>query len=204
MESNTEMNRRYWDQLASIHPKTAFYKLEEFKRGESILDPLEREILGDVAGKRLLQLQCHFGLETLSLARMGAEVTGLDFSPVAIETARQIPSDLGIAAEFVEADVLNAPVELTGFDIVFASWGALCWISDIQAWMRTAARALKPGGRLIIVETHPIGTMLDLEAEPGSSLVVRYPYSSREPVFDESQASYADPDAVLDSPRCAA
>jgi 2-polyprenyl-3-methyl-5-hydroxy-6-metoxy-1,4-benzoquinol methylase len=86
-DAHTQDNRIYWDQLARIHPKTAFYRLEDFKRGENLLDPIEREALGDVAGRRPLQLQCHFGLETLSLARPGAEITGLDFSPIAIETA---------------------------------------------------------------------------------------------------------------------
>ncbi len=202
MDKHTRDNRNYWDQLARIHPKTAFYRLEAFKAGENILDPIIREALDDVAGKRLLQLQCHFGLETLSLARQGAEVTGLDLSPVAIETARNLSRELNIPAKFVEADVLRAPDDLHGFDIVFASWGALCWISDLNAWMRTAARALKPGGKLVLVDGHPAGAMLNHEVEPGSPLQVRYPYDSSEPFIEDEQGSYADESAVLDNPRC--
>lgn len=202
MDAHTKTNRRYWDQLAELHPKTPFYRLEAFKRGENILDPIEREALGEVEGKRLLQLQCHFGLETLALARLGAEATGLDLSPVAIETARALSSDLKIPASFIEADVLHPPENLSGFDIVFASWGALCWISDLNSWMRTASRALKPGGRLILVDAHPTGMMLDLETEPGAPLRVRYPYNSSQPAIENQQGSYADAGAILDDPRC--
>ena len=201
MDPHTQTNRKYWDQLARLHPKTPFYRLDSFRRGENILDPLEREALGEVAGKRLLHLQCHFGLETLSLAQLGADVTGLDLSPVAIETGRKLSAEMEIAASFVEADVLHAPDDLRGFDIVFASWGSLCWISDLAAWMRIASRALKPGGRLILIDGHPTGMMLDLEAAPGAPLRVRYPYDSPEPTVEEEQGSYADTSAILDGPR---
>lgn len=202
MDAHTQTNRKYWDQLAQLHPKTPFYRLDSFRRGENILDPIEREALGEVAGKRLLQLQCHFGLETLSLARQGAEVTGLDLSPVAVETARKLAAELEMPATFIEADVLHAPDHLLGFDIVFASWGALCWISDLTAWMRTASRALNPGGRLILVDSHPTGMMLDLEVETGAPLRVRYPYESSQPFIEEEQGSYADESAILEAPRC--
>jgi SAM-dependent methyltransferase len=161
-----------------------------------------REALGDVTGKRLLHLQCHFGLDSLSLARLGADVTGIDLSPVAVETARKLSAEMEISATFVEADVLRAPDDFIGFDIVFASWGALCWISDIAAWMRTASRALKSGGRLVLIDGHPAGMMLDLESEPGAPLRVRYPYDSSEPFIEDEQGSYADESAVLDDPRC--
>ncbi len=202
MDQHTQDNRNYWDQLARLHPKTAFYRLEKFKRGENNLDPIEREALGDVSDKRLLQLQCHFGLETLSLARMGADATGLDLSSVAIETARNLSDELKIPANFVEADVLHAPDDLRGFDIVFASWGSLCWISDLSAWMQTAARALKPGGQLVLIDGHPAGAMLNHEVEPGSPLQVRDPYESPEPIIEDAQGSYADESAKLDDPRC--
>ena len=118
---------------------------EDFRNGEIVLDSVVRDAIGDVAGQRLLHLQCHFGLDTLSLARMGASVTGLDFSPVAIEQARALAAEAGIEATFVCADVLAPPPGLTGFDIVFASWGAIFWIGDLGAWMRVAAGALKTG-----------------------------------------------------------
>lgn len=202
MDAHTKTNRRYWDQLARLHPRTPFYRLDAFKRGENILDPIEREVLGEVEGKRLLQLQCHFGLETLTLARLGADVTGLDLSPVAIETARELGAELKIPASFVEADVLHPPDDLRGFDVVFVSWGALCWISDLDAWIRTVSRALKPGGRFILVDAHPVGMMLDLETEPGAPLSVRYPYDSSKPAIENSQGSYADAGAILEDPHC--
>src|ERR1700686_369659 len=155
MDEHTRENRKYWDELARLHVDTPFYKTDAFRTGEKNIDPLAREWLGDVSGKKLLHLQCHFGLETLSLARMGANVTGLDFSPNAVAIARALSSEANLTATFIEADVLAAPDHLRGFDTVFASWGVLCWISDLSTWMGVAARALKPGGRLVLLEGHP-------------------------------------------------
>src|SRR5262249_15236896 len=148
-------NRAWWDELVAHHVASPFYRVDAFRRGEVVLDPIARERLTEVKGKRLLHLQCHFGLDTLSIARMGAEVTGVDFSPSAIATARALAKETGLPATFVEADVLAPPDDLTGFDFAFASWGAINWIADLDAWMRTAAQALKPGGRLLVIEGHP-------------------------------------------------
>src|SRR5207253_9066011 len=168
-------------------------------RGANVLDPIARERLVDVAGKRLLHLQCHFGLDTLSIARMGADVTGLDFSPNAIAAARALSEETQVPACFIEADVLDPPADLGGFDIVFASWGAISWIGDLSRWMRTGAEALKPGGRLLLIEGHPAMFALDDQGSPHGPLTVRYPYASSKPIVEDArgQGTYAAPDAVL-------
>ena len=172
-------NLAHWNEVTPHHVASPMYRTEDFRRGEIVLDPVVRDAIGDVAGKRLLHLQCHFGLDTLSLARMGAQVTGLDFSPVAIEQARALAAEAGIDASFVCADVLAPPAGLTGFDIVFASWGAIFWIGDLGAWMRVAAGALKQGGRLFLTEGHPAMLMLDERAPPGAPMTVRWPWDCR-------------------------
>ncbi|MGH6955770.1 MAG: class I SAM-dependent methyltransferase [Caulobacteraceae bacterium] len=183
-------NLAHWDEVTPHHVVSPMYRTDDFRRGEIVLDPVVRGQIGDVAGKRLLHLQCHFGLDTLSLARMGAMVTGLDFSPVAIDQARALAAEAGIPAKFVCADVLAPPQGLTGFDIVFASWGAIFWIGDICAWMRTAAGALKPGGRLYLTEGHPAMLMLDERAPANAPLTVRWPWDSSEPITEEGDLDY--------------
>jgi SAM-dependent methyltransferase len=201
MTDHIVINRAFWDELAVRHVESPFYETAAFRRGEIVLDPLVRERVGDVRGKNLLHLQCHFGLDTLSLARMGAAVTGLDFSGEALAAARMLAREAGLAANFVECDVLHAPADLEGFDIVFASWGALVWIADIAAWMRVAARALKPGGRLLLVEGHPMMMTLDEACAPSAPFTVRYAYDSDAPLVMDNQEDYAEPEAKLKAHR---
>ena len=196
-----EHNRAWWDEAVPFHRASGCYKTEEFLSGRNVLDPLVRERMACIRGKRLLHLQCHFGLDTLCLARMGADVTGLDFSANAIAAARELSSEADVAAQFIEGDVLDPPAGLTGFDVVFASWGALGWIKDVQTWMRTAAGALKPGGALFLFEGHPAMTLFDDKAASDAPLVLRYPYDSTEPFVEDVQGTYAAPDAVLSSTR---
>jgi SAM-dependent methyltransferase len=183
-------NLAHWNEVTAHHVVSPMYRTDDFRRGEIVLDPVVRGAIGDVAGRRLLHLQCHFGLDTLSLARMGASVTGLDFSPAAIEQARALAAEAGLAAEFVCADVLDPPPGLTDFDIVFTSWGAIYWIADMDAWMRVAAGALKPGGRLFLCEGHRALLMLDERAAPGAPMQVRWPYDSAEPIIEEGDFDY--------------
>jgi SAM-dependent methyltransferase len=182
-------NLAHWNEVTPHHVASPMYRTDDFRRGEIVLDPVARAAVGDVAGQRLLHLQCHFGLDTLSLARMGASVTGLDFSPVAIEQARALAAEAGIDASFIVSDVLSPPANLSGFDIVFASWGAIYWISDLDAWMRVAAGALRPGGRLVLCEGHPALLMLD-ERAPSGMLQVRWPWDSSEPQVEEGDFDY--------------
>jgi 2-polyprenyl-3-methyl-5-hydroxy-6-metoxy-1,4-benzoquinol methylase len=142
-------NRRNWDERVAIHRRdaTGFYQVERFLAGETRLYAIDSGELGETAGKRLIHLQCHFGLDTLILAREGAVATGLDFSPAAIAAARRLAAKIGVAADFVCADVYDAPQVVEGeFDIVFTTWGTICWLPDIVRWAETIASLLAPGG----------------------------------------------------------
>jgi SAM-dependent methyltransferase len=185
-----ESNRRLWEASTPHHVTSAFYDVDSFRAGRSSLDRLELEAVGPVAGRSLLHLQCHFGMDTLSWARLGADVTGLDFSAVAIAAARELAGEVGVEATFVEGDAMSADLGRT-FDVVFASWGAITWIPDIGAWMATAARHLAPGGRLALVDRHPFTWLWD--DDPGvTEFVVRYPYFlDGRPLRFEYERTYA-------------
>jgi len=151
-----EINRRYWDSLVEGHFDSTFYRVNQFLAGENSLDALETSVVGPVEGKSLLHLQCHFGISSLSLARLGAKVTGSDFSHEAIETAKYLSKLSGINADFIESNVYDLSANVgRQFEIVFTSYGVLCWLPDLRAWARQIFDRLKPGGRFCIVEFHP-------------------------------------------------
>ena len=193
-ETYFQANRQLWDRWTEIHIQSEFYDVEGFKRGRSTLDPIEIAELTDVAGKSLLHLQCHFGQDTLSWARLGANVTGADFSPKAIEYARTLATDLGINARFVCADLYDLPDALgETFDIVYTGGGAITWLPDLRRWGRVVSHFLKPGGTLYLREFHPIAYLFD---DDDPALKVKYPYFARpEPISLATQGSYADPGA---------
>jgi SAM-dependent methyltransferase len=194
VDPRVEANRQWWDDKVALHAGSAFYDLEGFRRGASALDPIEAAELGPVDGARLLHLQCHFGLTTLSLTRAGARVTGVDFSAPAIDLARRLASELGVDARFVRCTVDDAPeVVAEEFDVVFSSYGVLSWLPDLERWATTVARMLRPGGRFHLVELHPAACMFDDEvSEPR----LRYPYfRGHEPLRFERPGTYAVPDA---------
>ncbi|MBX7222002.1 MAG: class I SAM-dependent methyltransferase [Blastocatellia bacterium] len=155
--------------------------------------PLEREELGPVQGKSLLHLQCHFGLDTLSWARLGAQVTGADFSDQAIETATQLSRECDIPARFVCSNLYELPQNLSGqFDIVFTSYGVLCWLPDLKEWARVIAHFLKPGGIFYIADSHPFGLVFD-DSKTVTGLQVGYPYfSPGKPLELIQEATYTD------------
>ena len=149
-----------------IHIKSATYNVEGFKRGMLTLHDPELEGLGDVSGKKLLHLQCHFGLDTLSWARMGADVTGVDFSEEAIITAKSLAGELGIKADFLCSNIYDLEGKLeTEFDVVYTSYGVINWLHDIKEWGRIAARYLKPGGVFFMAEFHPFMWVFDDEEQ---------------------------------------
>jgi predicted TPR repeat methyltransferase len=155
------MNRAGWDRRVSAHFESRFYDVDGFLAGRSSLREIERAELGEVAGKRLLHLQCHFGLDTLSLARQGAVCTGVDISPVAIRQARELAARAGLDAEFVCSDVYGfRRPSREPYEIVFTSYGALCWLPDLDQWAATVAANLAAGGTFYIVEFHPIHDLL--------------------------------------------
>ncbi len=198
MNEYTEANRRHWDEITAIHVRSQFYNVESFRAGRSCLKPVELEEVGDVRGKSLLHLQCHFGLDTLSWAREGSLVTGVDFSEVAIETARALAAETGIESRFVESDVYALPDRLEGqFDIVFTSYGALGWLPDLERWAQVVADFVRPGGFFYIVEFHPFGWVFD-DAPDLDDFHVRYPYfRSTEPLRFEDEGTYADREALV-------
>ncbi|MBS0640466.1 MAG: class I SAM-dependent methyltransferase, partial [Proteobacteria bacterium] len=164
------------------------------------------DMLGPVAGLRVLHLQCHFGMDTLTLAQQGASVTGVDFSAPAVDAARRLAQEVGLAdrARFVLSDVYEAPAALRGerFDRVFASWGALCWLPDIRAWAQVVAQFLQPGGWLALADAHPTAYVFDsrtatADGRPGWWV----PYLGREAAIEESAEDYADPAATLRNTR---
>ncbi|MFE2533637.1 class I SAM-dependent methyltransferase [Streptomyces sp. NPDC059371] len=196
-EDGLVANRALWDNLAEFHgtdPGDRSYDVESFLAGGQTLRGIERELAGDVAGKDLLHLQCHFGMDTLNWARLGARVTGVDFSPRAIARARELARRAGLPAEFVEADSQRLPDDLRGgFDLVVSTYGVLSWIADLDAWMGGAATALRPGGRLVLVDLHPVFQTV-LTFDP---LVADWPYGGGAPQHDAMTGTYAHGDAPL-------
>ena len=196
MDEYTVANRANWDARTPINAASAHYDVAGFKAGRLSLQRLERDELGDVAGKSLLHLQCHFGLDTLSLARLGATVTGVDFSPRAIALARSLAEETGLDARFVCADIYDLPDALAGhFDIVFTSYGVLLWLRDLPRWAAIVAHFLRPGGTFYLVEEHPFANALD-EEHPGPDLRVRWPYAHADgPVTMVGHGTYSEPAA---------
>jgi SAM-dependent methyltransferase len=185
-------NQALWDARAPIHAKSDFYDVAGFKAGALSLNPIERDLVGDVRGKRLLHLQCHFGLDTLSWARLGGEVVGVDFSAQAIGIARGLAEELGLPARFVRCNVYDTRAHLQeAFDVVFTSYGVIGWLPDLRPWARVIRESLAPGGRFVLVEFHPYVWM----SQDGPDLSVRYSYFNRGPITEEHSGTYADPAA---------
>ncbi|RZM81309.1 SAM-dependent methyltransferase [Pseudoalteromonas rubra] len=155
------INKSAWDKRTQVHVASEFYDVAGFKAGQCSLNPVELAQVGAVKGKSLLHLQCHFGQDTLSWARLGADVTGVDLSASAIMQANALKGAVNLRAEFIESDVLQfGQVNTRQFDIVFTSYGVLCWLPDLTAWANTVAGALKPDGAFHLVEFHPINDLL--------------------------------------------
>ena len=193
-------NQRLWDAWTAVHAEGEFYNVAGFREGGVRVRPYEIAALGDVTGKTLLHLQCHFGLDTLSWARLGAVVTGVDFSPASIRLARELAADIGIAdARFVESNVYQLPVRLgEEYDIVYTSRGVLGWLPDIRGWARVVARFVKPGGRFYIMEAHPVIDVFESEGVAPRELRLQYPYWEHgDPLTFDVHGSYADPGADL-------
>ncbi len=158
MENPIDVNRQMWDERAHIHAqdRTGGYRLDRIRAGEYALHTIEEAELGDVSGKRVLHLQCHIGSDTLCLAGRGAKVTGLDFSQAAVDCARRLADETGLQADFVRGTVDEAPrVTRAPFDLVFTTWGTICWLPDVSVWARVIASVLKPGGELYFADAHP-------------------------------------------------
>jgi SAM-dependent methyltransferase len=196
-------NRASWDQLVEVHIGPGGYDLSDLRAGRSRFEPIEEAELPPISGKRVVHLQCHFGADSLRLAQRGAEVVGLDFSARAIEVARTLADELGLAgrANFVHADLYDALEKIPaphGFDLVFVTWGALSWLPDITRWARIVAALLKRGGMLYLAEGHPVAQVFDDDAgSTGGMPGLFAPYFSRDPVIETNPRDYINREARL-------
>ncbi len=202
LDDHLKANLANWEERVGVHLGSDFYDVAGFKAGASSLTSIEESELGPFVGEgtSLLHLQCHLGLDTLSLARRGATVTGADFSPAAVAAARSLADAVGLSqrASFVCSDVNSLPANLEGrFDVVFTSWGVLLWLADLQAWSAVVAHFLRPGGTFYMAEFHPFALTLADDAT-ADSLRVGYPYFQHGlPLRCDEPGTYADPAAQI-------
>jgi SAM-dependent methyltransferase len=197
-ERARELNRVHWNALAAVHGQDAYYDTEALIAGRDTLTPEEDDAIqasvDSVNGLDVIHVQCHIGFDTISLARRGARVTGLDFSAASLAKATTTAHRCGVEIEWVEADSTAIGPSLAGrFDLAYATIGVLTWIADVGAWMRSVNSTLRPGGRLILVDTHPMQDML-ASARP---LTFDMPYANDGGHLFEGEGSYAVPEAVL-------
>jgi SAM-dependent methyltransferase len=193
-----ETNRSHWDEKVALHLGPCGYNLTSLRAGHGRFSAIEEAELWPVDGSHVLHLQCHFGSDSLKFAQRGATVVGLDFSAPAIDAARRLASELRLAdrVRFVHADLYDAPAaisEAAAFDMVFVTWGAICWLPDIYRWAEIVRHFLKPGGSLYLAEAHPAAMILDdAAALPDGRPGFFAPYFSREPVVMEETHDYID------------
>lgn len=194
MEHNyIEINKNLWNKKVAHHVESAFYDMPGFLSGKSSLKSIELDLLGDIRGKSLLHLQCHFGQDTISLARMGASTTGVDFSEAAIDKAKELAIKTNADAQFICTDIYQLPEVLDKqYDIVFTSYGTIGWLPDMDKWAAVVDRFLKPGGQFIIVDFHPVVWMFDNEFSH-----IQYPYFNKEAIVETLSGTYADRDAPI-------
>jgi ubiquinone/menaquinone biosynthesis C-methylase UbiE len=195
LQSYFEENKRSWNKRTAVHKDSTFYDLGSFKKGRSSLNKIELEELGDVKGRSLLHLQCHFGMDTMSWARAGATCTGVDLSDEAIKLAKEINAELDLNAEFVSCNVYDLKAHLDSkFDIVFTSYGTIGWLPDLDKWAEIIAHFLKPGGIFYIVDFHPVLWMMDENFEH-----IKYNYFNTEVITEEISGTYTDREAPIRS-----
>jgi 2-polyprenyl-3-methyl-5-hydroxy-6-metoxy-1,4-benzoquinol methylase len=188
-----EINRNSWNRKTEIHLHSAFYDMEGFLKGNTSLNSIELNLLGDVKGKRILHLQCHFGQDSISLSRMGAEVTGIDLSDAAIAQAREIAAKTGTNTRFICSDVYQLPEVLhEKFDLVFTSYGTIGWLPDMDKWARVITHFLKPEGSFVFAEFHPVVWMFDSAFKE-----VAYNYFNSEPIVETESGTYAEKESDI-------
>jgi len=187
------VNKQSWNNRVATHLISDFYNMEGFLNGETSLNPIELDILGDIRGKNILHLQCHFGQDSLSLSRLGASVTGVDLSDKAIEEGEKLAQKLGTDTQFICCDIYELEQHLEEqFDIVFTSYGTIGWLPDLDLWAKLINQFLKPSGQFIFVEFHPIVWMFDDNFKK-----IQYPYFNEAPIIETETGTYADRDAPI-------
>jgi 2-polyprenyl-3-methyl-5-hydroxy-6-metoxy-1,4-benzoquinol methylase len=182
------INKKTWNNKTDVHIASEFYDMEGFLNGKSTLNSIELELLGDVKGKKILHLQCHFGQDSMTLSRMGAKVTGIDFSEKAIEKAKEFANQLHLDTQFICCDVYETLQHINEeFDIVFTSYGTIGWLPDIEKWANVVSNCLKPNGKFIMADFHPVVWMYDNDFKE-----VYYSYFNIEPIIEDESGTYAD------------
>ena len=198
LEEQLQVNRTNWNERTPVHAASEMYDVEGFKAGRITLHDVERREMGDVSGKTLLHLQCHFGMDTMSWARLGAVPTGVDLSDAAIDLARSLSGELNLDVRFIHSNIYDLPDVLDEqFDIVFTSYGVLCWLPDLDKWASVVANHLKPGGMFYIIDGHPLMNVFD-ESETGA-IQITYPYFHAEFLWEGGEPSYAGSE-IIESP----
>lgn len=188
-----EINRQSWNNRTAIHLKSDFYDVKGFVKGKSSLNDIELKLLGDIKGKSILHLQCHFGQDTISLSRLGANVTGIDLSDQAIERAKQLAKELDSNTQFICCDIYDLPNHLNKqFDIVYTSYGTIGWLPDLNKWAKIISTFLKPNGQFVFVEFHPVVWMFDDNFDK-----IGYRYFNSGPIIETENGTYADKTADI-------
>lgn len=188
-----DINRSLWNEKTKHHITSDFYNMNGFLKGQTSLKGPELALLGDVSDKSIIHLQCHFGQDSLSLARMGASVTGTDIAEDAIAYANKLNEQLGLNANFICADTYSVSTVITQqFDIVFASYGVIGWLPDMQQWANVVSQLLKPNGKLVFVEFHPVIWMYDYNFTE-----IAYSYFNKEAIVETLTGTYADKSADM-------
>jgi SAM-dependent methyltransferase len=188
------INRKSWNAKTDYHMQSDFYDLDGFLKGNSSLNDIELQLLGDIKGKSILHLQCHFGQDSISLSRLGAEVTGIDFSDKAIDRAKQLARTCESSTSFICCDIYELPKHLnTKFDIVFTSYGTIGWLPDLDKWGQLISHFLKPNGKFVFVEFHPVVWMFDDNFDQ-----IAYTYLNSGEIIEIQQGTYADKDAAIE------
>ena len=188
-----KINKALWNDKTDTHFESDFYDVQGFLNGKDSLNPIEIDLLGNIKDKEVLHLQCHFGMDSLSLARRGAQVSGVDFSEKAIEKAQLLNRQLGLDVQFIQSDIFKLHHKLNQqFDLIFTSYGVLGWLPDMQRWADTVQHFLKPGGQLILVEFHPVVWMFDDYFEK-----ISFNYMGGAAIVEQIEGTYTDRSAAI-------
>lgn len=192
-ENYIEINKQTWNNKVPIHLDSDFYNMKSFLNGKNTLPQIDVDLLDDIKEKSILHLQCHFGQDSLSMARMGAKVTGVDLSDKAIEKAQELNTQLNLDAKFISCDVFNTLEHINEqFDIVYTSYGTIGWLPDLDKWANVIAKALKPMGKLVFVEFHPVVWMFDDDFNK-----IQYHYHNEKAIVEEYTGTYANKKADI-------
>lgn len=193
IEHYKDLNKKTWNNKVDIHVASDFYNMTDFLKGKNSVPKLDLKLLGDIKEKSILHLQCHFGQDTLSLARLGANCTGIDISDKAIEKAQELNTQLDLNAKFICCDIYDTPNHLDEkFDLVYTSYGTIGWLPDLDKWAKVISHFLKPNGKLVFVEFHPVLWMFDDNFNK-----IQYHYHNEKAIIEEYTGTYADKTAEI-------